>query len=262
MPNFPRNFRKVDGQIYAGAAPDAEFLKFFKETLGGRAVLSLDADIADKIAAVIKQLGMQHIVIPINSSNASVNDNVRALIRSIENNMLTNLQPIYIHCLHGRDRTGFAVALYKVLKRGESCQQALNDVMTYGYGVGVSPRTQISWKRILCALAQGGDIANVDDDIVQTMRDDFLMGDNPPAFTMQQSWAPYQGKDDQPPVSSFFTSTEKKEENKRKERKKNIQKLMEEIGENTEIPSVGEYNNLSVMRGFGPVENSGILTLI
>lgn len=42
-------------------------------------------------------------------------------------------QPCFVHCLHGRDRTGTMVAVYRMTVDGFTNQQALDEMKTFGF---------------------------------------------------------------------------------------------------------------------------------
>lgn len=239
---FPKNFRRVTGQIYAGGAPDTDFLNFLRNTLKVRTVLSLDANVAGQIGPMVKSLGMQHLVVPINPKDSTMTDHIKYLVRNV-GDILNNKQPIYVHCLQGQDRTGFVIALYRVKRENMDCKVALNEARRFGYGLGISQQVQQLWQNILCVAQTGADVsAVVDSDIVQEMRDTFQMGDVAPAFNPQQSWAP---KVDDPRIRRRLLRT----------------RMLQDVADTNDIPLVGHRND-GAIRGAGPVENSGILQLI
>lgn len=43
-------------------------------------------------------------------------------------------RPVLVHCLHGSDRTGLVVAMYRVVCQGWSKQQAIEEMENGGYG--------------------------------------------------------------------------------------------------------------------------------
>lgn len=44
------------------------------------------------------------------------------------------LQPVLVHCLHGSDRTGTMVAIYRIAYEGWSKEEATNEMINGGYG--------------------------------------------------------------------------------------------------------------------------------
>ena len=160
-------------------------------------------------------------------------------------NILSNNQPIYVHCLHGSDRTGLALALYRILKNNWTCKAAIAEAKRFQYGQRISQQTQKNWETFLCALTV--DSNAIEDDITVKMRENFDSGNIAPAFNPQQSFAPFEFID-----SSSFNKID---------RSQYRQDLLREIL-HQQLPLIGLYNNLGPMRGFGPVENSGMLQLI
>ena len=45
-----------------------------------------------------------------------------------------NRQPVFVHCLHGADRTGTMCAAYRVVVDGWTKQQAIDEMTKGGYG--------------------------------------------------------------------------------------------------------------------------------
>lgn len=235
---MPQNFRKFFNQIYAGGAPSDKDLEYLKNILGVKLIVSLDQEVATKIAPMIKRLGMAHVVIPIVPS-AVMDDNLKYLQRNIVR-LLDNQQPVYIHCLYGKDRTGLALALYRVQKHGWDCQAALAEAKRYNYGTGISPIVQKLWEKMLCTLSQKGDVGNIYlPDAGNLVRTEYEGGNPAPLYFQQQSFAPYSSDVEGTPVHDPVG-----------------------LPPAPEIPSIGTYNNVGAIRGTGPVENSGILTII
>jgi protein tyrosine/serine phosphatase len=42
-------------------------------------------------------------------------------------------QPVYVHCLHGQDRTGIVVGVYRVLHDGWTTDEAYREMRAYGF---------------------------------------------------------------------------------------------------------------------------------
>lgn len=61
------------------------------------------------------------------------NINPRYLAKALQ--VIANAKgPVLVHCLHGSDRTGLVVALYRVVCQGWSKQQAIEEMQDGGYG--------------------------------------------------------------------------------------------------------------------------------
>ena len=123
-------FANVSDEIYRGGAPSAEDLKMMSEVFDMKAVLSLDGNIAYQIAPIVKSLGMTHIVVPIGGSDTL---SLMQYLQSHVVSILTNNQPIYVHCRHGSDRTGMAIALYRINHEGWSPEDAMKEAVSFGF---------------------------------------------------------------------------------------------------------------------------------
>ena len=42
--------------------------------------------------------------------------------------------PLLVHCLHGSDRTGVVIAMYRIINQGWSKQQAIDELENGGFG--------------------------------------------------------------------------------------------------------------------------------
>jgi hypothetical protein len=220
-----KNFRKATDQIYAGSAPDLKDLTYLKDILGVLTIVSLDSTVAAKIAPLVKSLGLKHIIIPINPSATNIDSGLKYLIHNIVNILSLN-QPVYIHCLHGQDRTGMALAIYRVKKQGMNYIAAINEQKKFGFGNGLSPKVQELYKKILYTLSKKGDIAAVDD-----------------AVTLSNKLNNVQTE---PFINSFNAPLDSLPADDRK------YKLIEYLNK---MPNVGNWNNMQPTHGAGFTDN-------
>ena len=235
--NLPNKFRRISDQIYAGAAPTSEQIKEMQHRFGLTAVLSLDNQAGMKIAPTLASLKIKHFFYPINPEESIIGSNLKFLAKNL-NQILSN-QPIYIHCLAGKDRTGLIQAIFRIKKQNWQVDKALSEVKQYGYGTGVSVKTQNLWNNLLLGLKSNVNL--LDDNLIEDEKDlvnivrDFQDLSLPPAFINQKSWAPLAS---QPEYNSSINL------------------------EQAEIPLVGIYSNIGPDKGAGPIDNSGILNFI
>lgn len=239
---MPENFQRVEDNIYRGGEPSPQDLQMLHDVYHIKRVVSLDAAIASKIAPTLKGMGIEQIVAPLNATDTGMTDALNLLSRNIVT-WLTGKQPVYIHCAHGRDRTGFAIALYRVKHNNWPVDQAINEAKKFGYGLGIAPATQALYKQILTVASGKKDVNTVSDkDIVQDMRDAFDLGNVPPAFQPQQSFAPLT---DDP-----------------KEKRRIIRtKVLQDMADANDIPLIGEHDNSGAIRGADPFDGVGITPL-
>ncbi len=272
---MPARFDNVSEHIFRGGKPSPTDLQILSDVYGVKRIVSLDGKIGSEIAPLVKSLGMEHIIIPIGGPESE------PLINFLKDSAATLLekQPVYIHCRHGRDRTGMAIAIYRIQSDGWSPEKALKEAKMYDFGEGLSaeveelytnaiydePETDSSQAHdnLFFNSDRAADFAS--DDIVGAVRGE---GDNPPAAMQQQSFAPEEGKsfdpfgeemEMHPEVQDpfYFNRSQPMPESTSERRKKLRRLLLEEMSSDM-IPPVGVYDNYEGgIRGAGPGTGSG-----
>ena len=124
---YPKNFHKVSEDIYRSGQPSADEFAFLAASDGIRSVLNLRDyhDDADEVGT----LDIVRYDIPLSAGSISENDLVRIL-----QTVKRAPKPILIHCLHGSDRTGAAVAACRIVFEGWTVEQAVSELMEPEYG--------------------------------------------------------------------------------------------------------------------------------
>jgi hypothetical protein len=249
---MPARFDKVDDNVYRGGEPSSTDLEILANIYDIKRIVSLDENVAKRISPHVKKLNIEHILIPISGDNNKSKKYLNYLKENIVE-LLTDNAPTYVHCFHGKDRTGLAVGLYR-MKKGCSMPEALREAMSNDFGVGVDEDTK---KLYLDCFIGKKDVNNaLGDSVVGQMRDHFHFGDVAPAFLTQQSLAPRMDLDKQPPS---YPLSEK--EMKRIMRRRRLRSMLDQDEGFESVPMVGQYDNYSGIRGVGPVENQGMLNL-
>jgi protein tyrosine/serine phosphatase len=120
------NLFRVSPDIYRSAQPEAAGMRS-AEALGIRTVLSLRATNADPEPAEGTHLRLERV--PTDTWNID-DQHVIAALRLIN----AAPKPILVHCRHGADRTGLAVAMYRLVFQGWSKAEAKDELINGGYG--------------------------------------------------------------------------------------------------------------------------------
>ncbi|MNX92820.1 Tyrosine phosphatase family protein [compost metagenome] len=131
------NFTRVNAGLYRGGIPTDEDMAGLKR-LGIKTDVNLmggggDAQERAQVAhekEVATKLGIKfvNLAIPFNV------DVPPAMVQQwLQLAQATDDQPIYIHCRHGRDRTGMMVAADRIAHDGYTGQQALDEMKTFGF---------------------------------------------------------------------------------------------------------------------------------
>lgn len=126
-------FEKIDENVYAGSKPrtekDFEFLQsqHIKYILNVKFLPFLSG--SEKRMA--KRHGMVFISIPMNASPIPPREkHVNQVLRTLRDKQY---QPIYVHCVLGRDRTSLIAALYKIYYLGVSKHEAWEEMKESGF---------------------------------------------------------------------------------------------------------------------------------
>ena len=125
------NFGRVNAELYRGAQPNKAAVEHLQR-LGVKSVVNLRgagrASKAEEVQA--QQLGIIYTNVPLHSlcppSEAQVAQ-VLALLKNLP-------PPVFIHCLHGADRTGTIVACYRIKHDGWTNDEALREARKHGIG--------------------------------------------------------------------------------------------------------------------------------
>ena len=133
MPDLPRFDEVVSAKIYRGAQPSEAGFQILASDFKIRTVLDLrneDQKQIDWEHQVVKSLGMDFISVP-TSSILSPNDWDMEYIEDVLEN--PKHYPIFVHCQHGRDRTGLVIGLYRVLHEKMAPSHAYQEMLDHGF---------------------------------------------------------------------------------------------------------------------------------
>ena len=159
-PNYPKNFHKINENLYRSGQPDEdEFFSLY--TFNGiRSVLNLrgTSDI-DEINAVNRRWenAVTLYEIPLETGNITEDDlcKILTVIRDAP-------KPILIHCWQGSNRTGCAVAASRIIFENCSVEDAISELMKPEYGHFKNFYNNIpellrkaDWKKIRATILNG-----------------------------------------------------------------------------------------------------------
>jgi len=121
------NFGKVTPNLFRGALPSTEGLEALKK-LGIGVVVDLRGRSQSEEAAAAK-LGMQYIAIPSHCPFPK-DEPFAKFLRVIRENPD---KKVFVHCRLGDDRTGMAVAAYRMAEEGWTADEAMKEMKTFGF---------------------------------------------------------------------------------------------------------------------------------
>jgi protein tyrosine/serine phosphatase len=143
-------FAKVDNALYRGGLPSDADLQGLV-SMG----IKTDIDLMDPTSAaeapfvaheqqVAQKLGLKFINLALPWGVAVPQAMVDTFLSTVED---AGSQTVYVHCHHGRDRTGTMVAVYRIQHYAYTNQQALSEMETFGY----NPTTYPWWTSFVLA---------------------------------------------------------------------------------------------------------------
>lgn len=133
---MPSRFSKIAPEIYRGGNPFNDLYGLISKYKIKR-FISLDKESGLLIHPKLINFGIEHIFYPLSAWEKEPQK--LQFLKSKIVDWLTGATPSYIHCFAGKDRTGLAVALFRVFHDGWTPQEALQEANSFGFGTGLDP---------------------------------------------------------------------------------------------------------------------------
>jgi len=107
-----------------------------------------------------RALGLAFVNIPLDVFNPPSQKAVQTFMNAVAD---SGNQPVYVHCLHGQDRTGTMVAIYRIEHDGWTPNRAYQEMLSCGFRPGFTQLTRAVFAAGARAgragmLPSGGDI--------------------------------------------------------------------------------------------------------
>ena len=126
------NFARVNDAYFRGAQPmGSDYADLAK--LGVKTVINLigDSDLDLREQSSVEKKGMRYVTIPMSTRKAPTTQQLETFL-TIVNDPAS--QPVYVHCVGGRHRTGVMTAVYRMMKDGISGAEAFSEMKRFNYG--------------------------------------------------------------------------------------------------------------------------------
>lgn len=131
-PNPIPNFIAIEDGVYRGGRPGPEGVRYLK-SLGVRTIINLENE-EDYVAAeriYARSLGIATVSAPINDRWVIEHAPVERAVRALQD---PSLRPVFIHCKHGKNRTGMVYGLHRVEHLQWHPENAYAEMKRYGFG--------------------------------------------------------------------------------------------------------------------------------
>ena len=126
------NFHRINENLYRGGQPTAEGIRQLAE-LGIKTIINF-RDMREKVRRekeIAEAHGLHFINLHLSNWFASNDEEIHAIIEVIRN---PELQPVFIHCKRGADRTGTVVAVYRMKFENWTAAEANHEAKKHGIG--------------------------------------------------------------------------------------------------------------------------------
>jgi len=135
------NFHQVDADLYRGGRPQPSAYAKLVE-LGIRTIINLEEpeyaerekSVLDELNATLKpEQRINLISFPIGLKEIAVAGVPDERVKELFQQMQAAQKPIFLHCYHGKDRTGAIVAIYRMRRREKSYDEAYEEAHHYRF---------------------------------------------------------------------------------------------------------------------------------
>ncbi len=121
------NFFRVSPTLYRGAQPTKEGFVELKQ-LGIKTIVNLRTSNYDEEMTSGLGFTYYHLSTTASRPDKEIYKKFLSIARD------PDLQPVFVHCRHGADRTGTAVALYRIMVQNWEKHEAIREMKDGGYG--------------------------------------------------------------------------------------------------------------------------------
>jgi protein tyrosine/serine phosphatase len=126
------NFARVNDTYFRGGQPeDGDYADLAK--LGVKTVINLigDSDVDAMEQSSVEQHGMRYVRIPMSTRKAPTAQQLETFLSIVSD---AQSQPVYVHCVGGRHRTGVMTAVYRMTKDGITGVEAFKEMKRFNFG--------------------------------------------------------------------------------------------------------------------------------
>jgi len=126
------NFGRISDSYYRGAQPEGRDYADLA-ALGVKTVINLTSD--DALAeepGLVEKAGMKYEAIPMTTRVAPTPAQIVRFLKIVND---PASQPVYVHCVGGKHRTGVMTAVYRMNQDSWTADKAFNEMKKYNFGM-------------------------------------------------------------------------------------------------------------------------------
>jgi len=126
------NFGRIDAHYYRGSQPEGRDYTDLA-ALGVKTIINLTSDDAQpNEKALTEQAGMSYVQIPMTMHRAPTEAQLAEFFRVVDD---PARQPVFVHCVGGKHRTGVMTAAYRIAEDHWTADQAFKEMKDYHFGM-------------------------------------------------------------------------------------------------------------------------------
>jgi protein tyrosine/serine phosphatase len=124
------NFHEVDSHVYRGAQPTPEGFRSLAR-LGIKTIIDLRGPEHSEAAEqqTVEADGMRYVSIPMKGMATPSDEQITGVLELLNDDTAS---PVFVHCKRGADRTGAAVACYRIQHDHWDNNKALREARSFG----------------------------------------------------------------------------------------------------------------------------------
>jgi protein tyrosine/serine phosphatase len=128
LPDVPglENFHQVDEHVYRGAQPHGEAFSGLAK-IGIKTVIDLRGEKSEQNE--VERSGMHYVRLPWSGFKAPGDAQIETVLALLND---SSAWPVFVHCKRGADRTGTAIACYRIMHDHWTNQKALAEAKNFG----------------------------------------------------------------------------------------------------------------------------------
>ena len=125
------NFGRVDATYFRGSQPEGHDYADLA-ALGVKTIINLTSDDGEaNEQAMAEQAGLKYLQIPMTTHEPPTPAQLAEFLKVVND---PASQPVYVHCVGGRHRTGVMTAAYRITQDGWTADQAFQEMKQYKFG--------------------------------------------------------------------------------------------------------------------------------
>ncbi|HEV8394585.1 MAG TPA: tyrosine-protein phosphatase [Vicinamibacterales bacterium] len=128
------NFGRISATYYRGAQPDGRDYKDLA-ALGVKTVINLTSD--DALAeepGMVAEAGMKYVALPMTTRVPPTQEQLAQFLKIVND---PASQPVFVHCVGGKHRTGVMTAVYRMTQHSWTADQAFNEMKHFKFGASM-----------------------------------------------------------------------------------------------------------------------------